>query len=355
MADAVYDTVATDVEGDGLVFHAAAQRVAFPGWLAVSPVEEKDTWLPPLTVGEELTLAAVTPEQHYTEPPPRYNDASLVRALEGFGIGRPSTYAPIVATILERGYVERRSRAFYATELGKLVNALLVAAFPDVFNVKFTAHVESELDRVEEGNTDGVAVLREFYAPFAADLTRAADVMNAVRDDAVEVTDVSCPKCGAPMEIRWGRFGKYLRCQRHPDCRETMDFERDASGKVVAAPPAATGEVCPSCGAPMVVKQGRFGKFLACTKYPECKTTKPIRKKTGAVCPKCGGEVLVIPGRGRGKRPFYGCAKYPDCDFVSSSLPVNEPCPKCGSPYLVKGRGGSSRCPVKGCGYKNAS
>ncbi|UCH77648.1 MAG: type I DNA topoisomerase [Candidatus Coatesbacteria bacterium] len=350
MADAVYDTAAATLEGGDYLFRASAQALKFPGFLRVSPRDDvAESTLPTLTVGEGVDLRDVTSEQHFTKPPPRYNDASLVQALEEYGIGRPSTYAPTVATIIDRQYVERRRRTFYPTELGKLVNALLVASFPDIFNVQFTAQVESQLDAVEEGDAAGEAVLREFYDPFAADLARAEEVMDAVRDEASERTDVRCPKCDGVMEIKWGRFGKYLRCENYPDCAETMNFERDEEGKVVPVEPEDTGEKCDKCGGPMVIKRGRYGEFLACGNYPECKNTRPLRKKVDAKCPQCGGQ--MVQRRGKRGKPFYGCEKYPDCDFTSNAVPVNEPCPKCGSPYLLRGRK-YNRCPKKECGYR---
>ena len=352
MADAVFDTAAATVEGGEYLFRASAQTLKFPGFLKVTPRDgDNGTRLPTLTVGDEVALAGVTPEQHFTQPPPRYNDASLVQALEEYGIGRPSTYAPTVGTIIDREYVERRGRIFYPTEMGKLVNALLVASFPDIFNVKFTAQVESQLDAVEEGSAEWSAVLAEFYGPFAADLAQAEEVMDAVRDEASERTDVACPKCGGVMEVKWGRFGKYLRCENYPECAGTMNFSRDENGKVVPVEPEDTGETCEKCGGAMVVKRGRYGEFLACSNYPECKNTRPLRQKVDAKCPKCGGQVVKLKGK-RG-RPFYGCEKYPTCDFTANAVPVNQKCPKCGSPYLLKGRKWN-RCPKKECGYKSS-
>ncbi len=353
MSDAIFDTAAATVEGGPYLFRASSQAIKFPGFLAALPPEEdKDTRLPEMAPGDALAVSGVKPEQHFTQPPPRYNDASLVKTLEEYGIGRPSTYAPTVSTIITRGYVERRARKFYPTELGKLVNALLVASFPDIFNVKFTAHVESELDDVEEGRAEWAAVLKEFYEPFAADLAKAGDVMNGVRDDAVERTEVVCPKCGAPMEVRWGRFGKYLRCTKAPKCEATMNFERDENGKVVAVEPKPTGEVCEKCGGAMVVKRGRFGEFLACENYPTCKNTKTIRKKVDAACPKCGGA--VVERRARRGNTFYGCEKYPACDFTANGIPVNEKCPKCDAPYLLRGKN-RKYCGQKDCDYKTAA
>jgi DNA topoisomerase-1 len=350
MADAVFDTATATLEGGGYLFRALTQALKFPGFMKVTPRETgAGELLPSLAVGDEVSLADVTPEQHFTKPPPRYNDASLVQALEMHGIGRPSTYAPTVATIIDRRYVERVRRAFYPTELGKLVNALLVASFPDIFDVKFTAKVESQLDAVEEGHAEWDAVLADFYGPFAADLAQAADVMDAVRDEAAESTDVDCPKCGGKMEVRWGRFGKYLRCENYTECGQTMNFERDEDGKVVAVEAEDTGETCEKCGGAMVVKRGRYGEFLACDNYPDCKNTRPLRKKVDAECPKCGGQ--VVERRGKRNRRFYGCDNYPECDFTANAVPVNEECPACGAPYLLEGKRGKY-CAKKSCGYR---
>lgn len=352
MADAVFDTAVATVEGGPYVFRALTQTLRFPGFLKVTPREEEaGAPLPQLTAGEGVALVDVAAEQHFTKPPPRYNDASLVQALEQYGIGRPSTYAPTVATVIDRKYVERRQRAFYPTELGKLVNALLVASFPDIFDVEFTAKVESQLDAVEEGRAEWTEVLDEFYRPFAADLARAATVMDAVRDEAAERTDVDCPKCGGKMEVRWGRFGKYLRCENYPDCSETMSFERDDDGKVIAVQPEASGETCEKCGGAMVIKRGRYGEFLACDNYPACKNTRPIRKKVDAKCPLCGGE--VVERRGKRGRRFYGCDNYPECNFTANAVPVNEKCPACGAPYLLEGKRGRY-CAKKGCNYRSS-
>ena len=350
MADAVFDTATAVLEGGGYLFRALTQALKFPGFMKVAPRETGAAeFLPSLAAGDEVSLADVKPEQHFTKPPPRYNDASLVQALEEYGIGRPSTYAPTVATIIDRKYIERVRRAFHPTELGKLVNALLVASFPDIFDVQFTAKVESQLDAVEEGSAEWDAVLADFYGPFAADLAQAADVMDAVRDEAAESTDVDCPKCGAKMEVRWGRFGKYLRCGKYPDCGQTMNFERDEAGKVVPVEAEDTGEKCEKCGGAMVVKRGRYGEFLACDKYPECKNTRPLRKKVDAKCPKCGGQ--VVERRGKRGRAFYGCENYPECDFTANAVPVNEECPSCGAPYLLEGKRGKY-CAKKSCGYR---
>lgn len=350
MADAVYDVETATLVGGDYEFRAAAQKLKFPGFLVAFPSEEgKDTHLPTLAPGEAVRVIAMEAAQHFTEPPPRYNDASLVKALEEHGIGRPSTYAPIIQTIIARRYVERRRRAFYPTELGKLVNALLVAAFPDIFNVAFTAHVEEELDEIEEGRAEWSEVLREFYEPFSKDVAAAGEVMDAVRDNAAEPTDVRCPTCGAPMEVRWGRFGKYLRCSSYPDCKTTANLARDETGRAVAVTSEPTGEVCEKCGGAMVVKTGRYGEFLACENYPRCKNAKPLVKKTDATCPKCGGA--IVQRRGRRGNTFYGCENYPACDFTANAEVINRSCPKCGSPYLLKKDDGAS-CPAKGCDYK---
>ncbi|MGQ9502842.1 MAG: type I DNA topoisomerase [Anaerolineae bacterium] len=271
------------------LLRASGSRVRVPGFLAVyeesrdedaTPGEEGEQVLPEVYVGEILDLVRLLPEQHFTQPPPRYTEATLVRALEEYGIGRPSTYAPIISTIQERGYVTSLDRRLYPTELGFIVNDLLVAHFPDIVNVDFTARMEEDLDRIARGEQEWVPVLRAFYTPFEQALQRAERLMAKVE---------------------------------------------------MAEPP--TGEKCELCGHPMVVKWGRFGKFIACSNYPACRNTKPYLEKVGATCPQCGGD--IVERRTRKKRVFYGCINYPTCNFTSWKRPLPQPCPECGGLLVV--------------------
>jgi DNA topoisomerase-1 len=310
--------------------------------------------LPPLEAGMALTLKKLDAEQHFTQPPPRFNESSLIKELEERGIGRPSTYAAILSTIQEKAYVEKVERNFKPTELGLLVTDELVRAFPREMDVTFTAGLEEKLDEIEEGNAHWQAVLQDFYTAFKEDLAKAEVTMRDVKRQEI-ATDLVCEKCGKPMVIKWGRMGEFLACSGYPECRNTMNFKRGEDGSIepVKEEEITTDEKCPTCGAPMVVKRGRFGRFLACSKYPECKTSKPI--SIGVNCPKgCGG--YISERRSKRGKTFYGCSSYPKCDFVSWDRPRNEACPTCGSTYLLekfsKKTGPFIACPNKECDYR---
>ncbi|MEK7765384.1 MAG: DNA topoisomerase, partial [bacterium] len=276
-APAVLEQTAADITAGPAQFRATGMVVKFPGFMSLykeaheedeaTPEEEQEGALPAgLEVGATLELKELKPEQHFTQPPPRYTDASLVKALEEEGIGRPSTYAPIISTIMDRGYVERREGRFHPTELGQLVNGLLVLHFQDVINVQFTAQMEARLDEIEAGKENWTDVLRAFHGPFAADLEKAKIEMRDVKSEMETVTDLVCEKCGKPMMVRWGRHGKFLACTGYPECKNAKSFENDAAGNIVVLVPEVTDEKCDKCGAPMVIRSGRFGKFLACQK-----------------------------------------------------------------------------------------
>jgi DNA topoisomerase-1 len=377
MVPAVYDQTAADISAGRAIFRATGSILKFPGYLAVygaKPPEEEagaeeekkdeserngdrkneERQLPPLEPGEELRLVQLHPEQHFTQPPPRYNESSLVKELEQRGIGRPSTYAAILETIQEKTYVEKVEKSFKPTHLGVLVTDELVRAFPREMDVAFTAGMEEKLDDIEEGNARWQVVLSEFYETFKEDLAKADEQMRNVKAQAIE-TELVCEKCGErKMVIKWGRNGEFLACPGYPECRNTMNFRRE-DGKIVPEKEedVPVEDTCPDCGAPMVMKRGRFGRFLACTRYPECKGTKPI--SIGVSCPKaCGG--YISEKRSRRGRTFYGCSSYPRCDFVSWDRPRNEPCPKCGSAYLLdkfsKRTGPFVACPNKECDYR---
>ena len=271
------------------------------------------------------------------------------------GIGRPSTYATILSTIQDRGYAEKGEGRFTPTELGTLVNDLLVGSFPDILNVDFTAQMEDKLDKVEEGSVNWVSLLQEFYTPFKADLETAAEHMRDVKREEIP-TEHTCEKCGSPMVIKWGKNGSFLACSGYPACKNTKEFVRRPDGTIEIAPETTTTEVCEKCGSPMVVKRGRFGEFLACSSYPECKTTKAI--SLGVACPRegCGG--FIAEKRSRRGKSFYGCSNYAKtkCDFVLWDRPLPKPCPSCGAKFLVKKisrRGTQIRCVTEGCGYSS--
>ena len=377
MVPAVYDQTTADIAAGRATFRATGSILKFPGYLAVygakppdeeagaeeekngengereRPEKAEDRQLPPLEQGMELRLLQLVPEQHFTQPPPRFNESSLVKEMEERGIGRPSTYAAILDTIQEKGYVEKLERQFKPTHLGVLVTDELVRAFPREMDVAFTAGMEERLDEIEDGSAGWQAVLSDFYGKFKEDLVKAEEGMRNVKAQAIE-TDIACEKCGRTMVIKWGRNGEFLACPGYPECRNTMNFRRE-EGKIVPEKEEeiAVEDKCPECGAAMVMKRGRFGRFLACTRYPECKGTKPL--SIGVTCPKgCGG--YITEKRSRRGRTFYGCSSYPKCDFVSWDRPRNEFCPQCGSPYLLdkysKKTGPFIACPNKECGYR---
>ncbi|HUJ79322.1 MAG TPA: type I DNA topoisomerase [Nitrospiria bacterium] len=311
--------------------------------------------LPPLQQGDRLRLLGVEPKQHFTQPPPRYNEALLVKELEELGIGRPSTYATIISTIQERKYVDKIEGRFHPTELGQVVNELLITHFPDIFTVRFTAKMEEELDEIEEGHLRWVQVMEDFYKPFEKRLSKAQVEMQDVKRREIP-TEHQCEKCGKPMIIKWGRHGSFLACSGYPDCRNTKEFVKEAGGviKIVERAAETTSEQCPQCGSPMIVKRGRFGRFLACSRYPDCKTTQSMT--TGVACPQegCDGKLVEKQSR-RGKR-FYACSRYPKCTFALWDRPVARPCPQCRAPFLVekftKARGAEVVCRQPECGYK---
>ena len=365
MAPAVYDQTIIDVTAGRATLRATGQVMKFAGFTRVytesegdddtaSRGDSEDRMLPAVAEGDPLRITAIRPEQHFTQPPPRFTEATLVKEMEDAGIGRPSTYASLLSTIQDRGYAEKRAGRFFPTELGTLVNELLVAAFPDILNVTFTAQMEQKFDEVEEGNAELSIVLRDFYKPFKEDLVRAEEQMRDVKREEFPTEHV-CHKCGSPMVIKWGKNGSFLACKNYPECRNTAEFAKTLDGKVTILVAALTTEVCDTCTAPMVVKRGRFGSFLACTRYPDCTSTKPV--SLGVTCPKegCGG--YMTEKRSRRGKVFFGCANYPKtkCDFVAWDRPVPEACPQCDAKFLLKKeqkRGVSLRCMSQDCGYR---
>lgn len=372
MLPALFDRTTVDIAALDTVFRATGQVMKFDGFTRVytegrdegpqksdeedSEAELADGQLPPLEEGEVLRLLELTPAQHFTQPPPRFTQASLVKELEEKGIGRPSTYATIVGTILNREYViEDASKRLRPTELGFLVTDLLVQAFPDILNVEFTAGMEEQLDKVEEGKEKWTETLRRFYEPFRRDLELAQVSMRDVRSG--QPTNVSCPSCGAQMLLRWGRTGDYLACARYPECKTTRNFVREEDGSIRIIERETTEETCPQCGKPMEVRYGRFGKFLGCSAYPTCKTVLPYERPrdTGVNCPDCK-EGRILEKRSRAGKTFFSCSRYPHCRFATWERPVPEPCPECGAPFVVekttKRHGTVRRCLAEGCSYR---
>ena len=373
MNPALFDVTRVDIHAGTAVFRATGSVVKFPGFTVLyteakeetesavgkepSPEEEEEgRLLPPLSIGNRLTLLGLTPKQHFTQPPPRFTEALLIKELEEKGIGRPSTYATILSTILERKYVEKTEGRLRPTELGKVVNSLLVEHFPDVLNVQFTAQMEESLDHIEEGGQDWVETVRAFYNPFSKHLEKAQVEMRDVKREEIP-TEIVCEKCARKMVIKWGRHGRFLACPGYPECKNTKEFVQEASGKVkVVEAVTSSTEKCERCGKPMIVKNGRYGQFLACSGYPECKSTKPIT--TGVKCPQpnCAGE--LAQKRTKRGRTFYACSRYPDCKFALWDRPVPRPCPDCGAPFLIerfaRRAGPKLACHNKDCGYQEA-
>ena len=368
MSPAQYRETSVEISGNNVVFRATGTETVFDGFTKVyEEAADEDKKAEPgadeteevnpnklsgIAEGQKMIWKEPVPEQHFTQPPPRFTDASMIKTLEEMGIGRPSTYAPTLETIQARHYVKKENGRFFLAELGNLVLELLMKNFPKILDYEFTAKMESELDQVESGEQEWRKVIGDFYAPFKDTLAEAEKLMGEEKSKIEVVTDIPCEKCGQMMIVKWGRHGKFLACSKYPECQNTKSLKETSDGSIQVDTDTQTDEKCPKCGAPMVVKMGRFGKFLACSKYPECKTAKPI--SLGIACPLgCGGEVV---SRGSRRGVFYGCNKYPDCKFISWYKPVNRPCPQCANPYLVdkylKTLGPHISCPNKECDYK---
>jgi DNA topoisomerase I len=413
MMPALFDQTTIDVVAKGnngidYVFRATGSVLKFEGFLKIyqegkdqsdEEDEELKHHLPAVVEGETLRFRSIKPEQHFTEPPPRYNEATLVKKLEGDGVGRPSTYASILSTIQEREYVKKEGGRFYPTELGMVVTDLLIESFDDIFDVKYTARMEEELDEIEEGKLDWRAAMAEFYGKFARDLEHAEEHMTDIKR-MEKPTDLICEKCGKPLVIKWGRHGSFIACTGYPDCNYTRELTVDLPDvDKVGLSEQADEEYCENCGRPMVLKKGRFGTFYACTGYPDCKTTKPIggqqkkpdqpldekcpqcgnhlvlktgrygeftacsnypqckyvkQKTIGVKCPECS-EGEVVERRSKRGKTFYGCNRWPQCNFVAWGKPVAEKCPECGSPYMVEKwlkAGPVWQCPNAECKHK---
>ena len=419
MPPATFDETTVDINAADYVFRVKGSVPKFAGWLAVynretievktegpgpdavtAEDEDGSSVLPPMREGDTLQLRELKPEQKFTQPPPRYSEATLVKALEENGIGRPSTYASIISVIQARDYVNKIDARFKPTVLGRmLVDRLLSPAFDDILDVEYTRNLEEDLDKIEEGTSNYAKTLGSFYKKFEKDLKRAAKEMINLKEGVEPDPAVVCDKCGKPMVIKAGKFGLFLACSGYPDCENTRELETPEAG----ADGDSIEEACENCGKPMAMKRGRFGMFLACTGYPECKTTRKIittkqgmtaakpdqildekcpkcdsnlvikqgrfgeftactnypackyvkQKSTGLICPKDGGDVVERKSR-RGK-VFFGCANYPDCDFVLWNRPILEPCPQCGEKFLVekitKRHGRQLMCHKEDCDY----
>jgi DNA topoisomerase I len=413
MNPAIFDQTTIEIDAEGrtgadYLFRATGSVPKFDGFLAVyeegkdqkdEDDEELKHKLPLVVAGEVLRFKALRPEQHFTEPPPRYNEATLVKKLESDGVGRPSTYASILTTIQDREYVTKEGGKFKPTELGMVVCDLLLESFNDIFDVKYTARMEEELDEIEDGKIDWRAAMSEFYERFTKDIEHAEEHMTNIKR-MEKPTDLLCEKCGKPLVIKWGKHGSFLACTGYPECTFTRELTVDLPD-LEGADLTEQGdeEYCENCGRPMVLKKGRFGTFLACTGYPDCKTTKQIggaqkkadvaldekcpvcdsnlvqkfgrygeftacsnyptckyvkQKTIGVKCPECS-EGEISERRSKKGKTFFGCTRYPDCNFVAWAKPVNEKCPECGSPYMVEKylkSGAFLQCPNAECKHK---
>ncbi len=382
MAQALFQLTTVDVAAGEYLFRATAAVMTFPGFTTLyqetTEEEEKEEKLPPLEKGESLNLVDFDPQQHFTKPPPRYTEASLIKELEVQGIGRPSTYATILSNLQTRDYVLKIKTRLRPTELGMAVSDLLVESFPDVMNPKFTAHLEENLDRIAEGQASWLEIMQEFYGPFAQELKDAKGQMPAMR---TLPTGFICPKCGKELLIRWGRAGEFLGCAAYPACDFTQDIQRDPQGDIIppggptqpgkgqpgtaeSGKPGPTGLSCPDCGKDLVVRRGRKGEFLGCSGYPKCRFTRdltwgpdgkpvlvePGEQPGGAPCPQEGCDGHLVRRRSR-RGVFYGCSRYPKCSFTLNQPPVETPCPLCAFPWLRK-KGKKILCPKDSCDYE---
>jgi len=413
MSPARFDQTLIEITAGRHELRAQGSILKFSGYMEVyregkddngsESEDELGKLLPEVNAGEVLNLVALTPEQKFTQPPPRFSEATLVRELEEKGIGRPSTYAAILATIQDREYVRLEKGRFHPTDLGIVVTDLLVENFPKILDVSFTASLEERLDRIEEGKNDRIEILNDFYAEFSKELQAASGRMKSLKGQGIP-TDMTCEKCGSPMAIKWGRNGRFIACTNYPDCRNTMNLP-EANGHGEAGEEAVAPELtCEKCGKPMVMKQGRFGKFMACTGYPECKTTLKIAPDGSEIppkevivtdqnCEKCGRPLAIKEGRygsflgctgypackfirpihlgipcpeegcsgylgerrSKTGKTFFGCTRYPHCKYAIWNRPLPEPCPVCGAPFLVEKRtkaGVFKQCSRKECRYK---
>ncbi len=370
MQHALIDQKSIAIAAGDYLLRASGSTVNFPGFMALYQVsDDKNTSagakdeLPELSEKEILKLIKLDPKQHFTAPPPRFSEASLVKELEERGIGRPSTYATILSTIRDKGYVELVNKYFRPTELGFIVNDLLTDNFPDILDIDFTARLEDDLDRIESAQKQSSLLLKEFYEPFAKKLAAAQEDMLSIKGVGA-ATGLPCPECGRELRIKIGKNGQFLACTGYPDCTFSSNYSRSEKGRVEPVIPdqtVAEGVVCDKCGSPMVVKQGKYGDFLACSAYPDCKNTQSLNsghnaKPIGVKCPEadCNGDIVEKKSK-RGKI-FYGCGNFPDCQFATWDKPVNRACPQCGASVTIekqtKKDGVVHQCLDKNCGYR---
>lgn len=358
MEEALLDTVTVEVENGGYVFRTSGYSVEFSGYMSVYRTEddrEEDeehlVTLPSVSEGEELVTEAIQKQQHFTEPPARYNEASLIKFLEENGIGRPSTYAPIISIILQRNYVKRDGKSLVATPLGEITTKFMCEHFPEIVDYEFTASMETKLDSIAQKQNSVIGVLSEFYESFEEELRAAEGARKADVASLVEESDVICEKCGKRMVYKSGRFGRFLACPAYPECKNTKAVDKD--GNILPATPKKVELAdfkCELCGADVAIRNGKYGIFYACTNYPSCKFTKQKDTKLGVPCPKCGAGINAR--RSRGRVDFYSCENYPECDFSSWDMPLDEKCPDCGAVLYYRKSRKAVICKEKDCAYK---
>ncbi|WP_303909031.1 type I DNA topoisomerase [Thiohalomonas denitrificans] len=363
MIHATIDTVGVNlVCGEGNVFRANGSTVVNPGFMAVyqesvddkKDKEEEGKLLPPLLEGEKVDLLGIRPEQHFTEPPPRYTEASLVKTLEEHGIGRPSTYASIISTLQQREYVEMDKKRFIPTDVGRVVNKFLTQHFTNYVDYDFTAKLEDELDAISRGEAEWVPIMHRFWKPFH-ELVEDKEKSVQRKDVTQEELDEKCPKCGQPLSIRLGRRGRFIGCTAYPECDYTRNLGESAD-QAATEPEKVEGRTCPKCDSELIIRSGRYGKFIGCSSYPKCRYIEPLEKPadTGVECPECHKGSL-LERRSRSGKTFYSCSRYPDCSYAVWSPPVAEACPKCHWPVLTikttKRRGTEKVCPRKECDF----
>lgn len=332
MTNAIYEQRTAGIEANGYLLKGESNTLEFDGFSKVYKIERKEEKpIPELEITTELTLLDLQKEQKFTKPKPRYTEGTMVRELESKGIGRPSTYAPIISRIIEKEYVKKDQRKLFPTELGETVNKVLTSRFQNIFNVDFTRQMEERLDKIEVEELERITVLKDFYKPFKDDVVKSFEETKEIRKEITEKTEEKCEICGKPMVIKWGKHGKFLACSGFPECKHTKPLE-----------PQKIEQKCPKCGAPLVIKESKYGRFLACSNYPECKFTKMM--EIGIKCPEpeCGGE--IIERQTKKKKIFYGCANYPKCKFALWDKPVAQKCSSCGYPILVEKRD-QRQCP----------
>ena len=364
MCPAIYDQTTVLIKADRYLLKTQGAILRFKGFMTlyVESTDENgkngsaqdDALIPDVAVGDSLKVLKVDPKQNFTQPPPRYTEATLVKALEENGVGRPSTYAAIISTIQDKEYVMLQQRKFSPTDLGRLVNDLLVEHFPSILDIEFTASMESNLDKIEDGKSNWVKILKAFYEPFEKTLAAAKQEMKSIKKQGIP-TGIPCKLCNGSLVIKWGKTGEFLACENYPDCKHTQNFKKDENGNIIPVEreePEESGEACEKCGRPMVFKHGRFGKFLACSGYPECKHIQS--QTTGVICPEenCGGELVQKVSK-KGK-VFFSCNRFPECRYATWDKPIPKKCPQCGKPFLLEKqtrKGTVLNCSDSDCGF----